>query len=50
MEDRFPNGRNLLKQFELEGCGPCAASLIEAMEGVVVGDRVSEAAIEYNLH
>ena len=50
MEDRFPHCRNLLKQFDLEDCGPSAASRPEPMEGVVVGDEGGEALIEYHRH
>ena len=45
MEDLFPRGRNLLKQFDLEGCGPCATSHPEPMEGVVLVDGGVEATI-----
>ena len=45
MEERLPHGRNLLKQFDLEGGGPRTATLPEPMEGVVVGDGCGEAAV-----
>ena len=50
MEERLPHGRNLLKQFDLEGGGPRTATLPEPMEGVVVGDGGGEAAIKNQLH
>ena len=45
VEDRFPHGHNLLKQFDLEIFGPCAASHPEPMEGIMVGDGGGEAVI-----
>ena len=50
MELRFPHFCNMLKQFDLEGCGPHSASRPELMEGVVVGDVGGEAVIEYHYH
>ena len=49
MEDRLPQGRNLLKQLDLEGGGPRTATCPESVEKVVVGDGGGEAAIEPKL-
>ena len=46
MEDRLPQGRNLLKQIDLEGGGTRTATRPEYVEVVVVGDVGDEAAIE----
>ena len=50
MEDCLPHGRNLLKQFDLEGLGPCTLSCTEPTKEVVVDDGGSEASIEDHLH
>ena len=50
MENRLPQGRNLLKHLDLEGGGPCTATHPESVEGVVVGDGGSEAAVKNNRH
>ena len=50
MEDRLPHDRNLLKQFDLEGGGPCTATCPEPVEGVVLGDGGGEAAIRNHRH
>ena len=50
LEDRLPQGLNLLKQLDLEGGGPCTTTRSEYVEGVVVGDGGGEAAIENHLH
>ena len=50
VEDRLPRDRNLLKQFDLEGCGTRTSSRPEPMEGVVVGDGGGEAEIKDHHH
>ena len=46
MDYRLPQVRNLLDQLDLEVGGPCTANHPEPVEGVVVGDGGSEAAVE----
>ena len=50
MEDRLPQGHNLLKQIDLKGGIPRTATRLESVEGVVVGDSDGEAAIENHRH
>ena len=50
MEDRLPQGRNLLKQLDLEGGVPRTVTRPESVEGFVVVDGGSEAAIENHRH
>ena len=50
MENRLPHGRNLLKQLDLEGEGPCTATRSEFMKGFVVGDGVGKASIYNRFH
>ena len=50
MEDRLPQGCNLLKQIELEGGGPCTVTHPESMEEVVVGDVGGEVVIKNHRH
>ena len=45
MKELLPQGRNLLKQLEIEGDGPRTATCPESVEEVVVGDGGGEAAI-----
>ena len=50
MEDRLPQGCNLLKQIDLKGGGPRTATRLESVEGVMLGDGGGEAAIENHRH
>ena len=50
VEDRFPHGHNLLKKFDLKGCGSRTASHPEPMEVVVLGNGGGEMVIEYHRH
>ena len=50
VEDYLFHSHKLMKQFDLEGGGTCTAPRSEPMEGIVVGDGGSEAAIENHCH
>ena len=50
MDHCLPQGRNLMEQLELKGGGPCTATCLEPVEGVVVGDGGVKAAIENHRH
>ena len=50
MEYRLPQGRNLLDKLDLEGDGPCMATHLEPVDGVVLGDGGSEVAFENHRH
>ena len=50
MDNRLPQGRNLLKHLDLKDGGPRTATRPEYVEGVVVGDGGGEAAIKNNRH
>ena len=50
VEDRLPQGPNLLKHLDLKGDSPCTVTRPEYVEEVVVGDGGSEAVIKNHRH
>ena len=50
MEERLPQGRNLLKQLDLKGDDPRTATHPESVEESVIGDGGGEAAVQNHRH